>query len=172
MKSGIDPVFRIFVTRFSTQLPTFGVQLPIQSAPPWSAIFDSSLDCSGSLCRRSLALRNAGAYSSLQYLAPVKGFSPCFQGGSGGAAGSAGLAAGLGASAVVELGAGVGAAAAGAAPGAAGAVAAGAAGGAVELGAGAGALAAGAGCRQAAVPREARTKAREGLLLRMAATPS
>ena len=82
MKSGIDPVFRIFVTRFSTQLPTFGVQSPIQSAPPWSAIFDSSLDCSGSLCRSSLALRKAGAYSSLQYLAPTKGFSPCFHGGS------------------------------------------------------------------------------------------
>src|SRR6478752_2350700 len=39
MKRGRAPVFWMIVTRLLTQLPTCGVQSPIQSAPPLSAIF-------------------------------------------------------------------------------------------------------------------------------------
>src|SRR6266540_3409338 len=121
MNSGKEPVFRIMVTRLATQLPTFGVQSPIQSAPPLPEIFFSIFDCSGSVWLSSLALRNAGAYGSVQYLAPTNGFSPCFQGASGGVAGSGGRAAGASAAgapagaAAVEVAAGAGSGAAAAA---------------------------------------------------------
>jgi hypothetical protein len=56
----------IAVTFRLIQLPTFGVQSPIHSAAPLSAIFLSRLDCSGSFSRRSLDLRTAGEYGSIQ----------------------------------------------------------------------------------------------------------
>src|SRR3954454_13608971 len=101
MNSGRAPVFWMIVTRLLTQLPTWGVHSPIQSAPPLSAIFFIRAASAGALSRHSFDLRKAGAYGSVQYFAPTNGFWPCFQpelepdegGGDGCAAGEAGAAA-------------------------------------------------------------------------------
>ena len=127
MKSGSAPVFRMAVTRLFTQLPTFGVQSPIQSAPPLSAIFLKSSTALGSLAedlrlqegRRVRVGPIVGADEGVFAVLPGRQGGPVTSAGltgdgAGGAAAAGGAAGGVRAA---DVGAGTAAALAGGATG-------------------------------------------------------